>query len=74
MFLQIIGTIHWNIYFHSCIFAKQIKQFILIILLFYFSEQAFCRFGDIKIVSSTPKYYLVAGDTNQVSNCFPCVK
>ena len=29
---------------------------------------------DRKIVDSTPKYYLHAGDTNQVSNFSPCIR
>ena len=36
------------------------------------SKGCFCQFVDRNIVSSKLKYYLLAGDTTQVSIFFPC--
>ena len=53
---------------------KQIQQFILLTLLLYFSEQVFFGFVDRKVVSSTPKYSLVASYTKQDFHFSPCIK
>ena len=47
---------------------KHTLQFIVTVNTF------FCQFADRKVADSAPKYTLLAGDTNQVSNFCPCVR
>ena len=46
---------------------EHISEFILPV-------NTFCQFVDSKVVRLTPKYSLLDGDTNQVSNICPCVR
>ena len=55
-------------YFYSCTYGKTY------LAVHFTSKYFFCQFVDRKVVDSTPKYYLLAGDTNQVSNSCPCVR
>ena len=60
--------VQYSSYFYSYTYRKTY------LAVHFTSKYFFCQFVDRKVAGSMPKYSLLVGDTNQVSNFCPCVR